>query len=78
MGALTVGGVDGPELVLWGAEQLRIPYDLAWIQDGPLSKDLINAFIAMELNGWIEFARLPVVLAATPRASAWLNARRGR
>jgi hypothetical protein len=78
MGALTVGGVDGPELVLWGAEQLRIPYDLTWIQDGPLSKDLINAFIAMELNGWIEFARLPVVLAATPRASAWLNARRGR
>ena len=43
MGALTVGGVDGPELVLWGAEQLRIPYDLTWIQDGPLSKDLINA-----------------------------------
>ena len=78
MAALTVGGVDGPELVLWGAEQLRIPYDLTWIQDGPLSKDLINAFIAMELNGWIEFARLPVVLAATPRASAWLNARRGR
>lgn len=79
MAALTVGGVDGPELVLWGAEQMQLPYDLSWIQDGgPLSnKDLINAFIALELNGWVEPLRLPLVMAATPKASAWLKERRG-
>lgn len=78
MGALTVGGVDGIELVLWGAEKMQIPYDLSWLSNGVLSKDLVNAFIALELNGWVEPVRLPMVIAATPKASAWLKEKRGQ
>ena len=75
-GALTIGGVDGPELILWAADQLEITsYDLSWINT--IHKDLVNAFIALELNAWVEPVRLPAVIAYTPRASRWLKARRG-
>ena len=37
----------------------------------------MNAFIALELNAWVEPVRLPAVIAYTPRASRWLKARRG-
>ena len=30
-GALTLGGVDGPELILWAADRLEITYDLSFI-----------------------------------------------
>ena len=70
--------VDGIELVLWGAEKMQIPYDLSWLSNGVLSKDLVNAFIALELNGWVEPVRLPMVIAATPKASAWLKEKRGQ
>ncbi|CAH0377901.1 unnamed protein product [Pelagomonas calceolata] len=74
-GALTIGGVDGPELILWAADQLEITYDLSFINT--IHKDLVNAFIALELNAWVEPVRLPAVIAYTPRASRWLKARRG-
>ena len=74
-GALTVGGVDGPELILWAADRLEITYDLSFINT--IHKDLVNAFIALELNAWVEPVRLPAVIAYTPRASRWLKARRG-
>ena len=74
-GALTLGGVDGPELILWAADQLEITYDLSFINT--IHKDLVNAFIALELNAWVEPVRLPAVIAYTPRASRWLKARRG-
>ena len=74
-GALTVGGVDGPELILWAADRLEISYDLSFINT--IHKDLVNAFIALELNAWVEPVRLPAVIAYTPRASRWLKARRG-
>ena len=74
-GALTFGGVDGPELILWAADQLEITYDLSFINT--IHKDLVNAFIALELNAWVEPVRLPAVIAYTPRASRWLKARRG-
>ena len=44
-GALTIGGVDGPELILWAADQLEITYDLSFIKT--IHKDLVNAFIAL-------------------------------
>ena len=74
-GALTIGGVDGPELILWAADQLEITYDLSFVNT--IHKDLVNAFIALELNAWVEPVRLPAVIAYTPRASRWLKARRG-
>ena len=74
-GALTIGGVDGPELILWAADQLEITYDLSFVET--IHKDLVNAFIALELNAWVEPVRLPAVIAYTPRASRWLKARRG-
>ena len=74
-GALTIGGVDGPELILWAADRLEITYDLSFINT--IHKDLVNAFIALELNAWVEPVRLPAVIAYTPRASRWLKARRG-
>lgn len=74
--ALTVGGVDGPDLLLQGAEYLEIPYDLTWLVDGRINKDLVNALIAMEINAWLEPVRLPLVIAATPKASKWLADRR--
>ena len=74
-GVLTVGGVDGPELILWAADRLEITYDLSFINT--IHKDLVNAFIALELNAWVEPVRLPAVIAYTPRASRWLKARRG-
>ena len=74
-GALTFGGVDGPELILWAADQLEITYDLSFVET--IHKDLVNAFIALELNAWVEPVRLPAVIAYTPRASHWLKARRG-
>ena len=74
-GALTVGGVDGPELILWAADRLEITYDLSFINT--IHKDLVNAFIALELNAWVEPVRLPAVIAYTPRASRWLKARAG-
>ena len=74
-GALTLGGVDGPELILWAADRLEITYDLSFINT--IHKDLVNAFIALELNAWVEPVRLPAVIAYTPRASRWLKARRG-
>ena len=74
-GALTFGGVDGPELILWAADQLEITYDLSFVET--IHKDLVNAFIALELNAWVEPVRLPAVIAYTPRASRWLKARRG-
>ena len=74
-GALTLGGVDGPELILWAADQLEITYDLSFINT--IHKDLVNAFIALELNAWVEPVRLPAVIAYTPTASRWLKARRG-
>ena len=73
-GALTFGGVDGPELILWAADRLEISYDLSFINT--IHKDLVNAFIALELNAWVEPVRLPAVIAYTPRASRWLKARR--
>ena len=73
-GALTFGGVDGPELILWAADRLEITYDLSFINT--IHKDLVNAFIALELNAWVEPVRLPAVIAYTPRASRWLKARR--
>ena len=76
LAAITMGGVDGPELILWGAEKLGITYDMSWIKDGTFSKEFINAIIALELNGWIEGVRLPLVMAATPKASKWLEERR--
>ena len=75
-GALTFGGVDGPELILWAADRLEITYDLSFIIN-TIHKDLVNAFIALELNAWVEPVRLPAVIAYTPRASRWLKARRG-
>ena len=74
-GALTFGGVDGPELILWAADRLEITYDLSFVET--IHKDLVNAFIALELNAWVEPVRLPAVIAYTPRASRWLRARRG-
>ena len=74
-GALTIGGVDGPELILWAADRLEITYDLSFINT--IHKDLVNAFIALELNAWVEPVRLPAIIAYTPRASRWLKARRG-
>ena len=74
-GALTIGGVDGPELILWAADRLELTYDLSFINT--IHKDLVNAFIALELNAWVEPVRLPAVIAYTPRASRWLKARRG-
>ena len=74
-GALTFGGVDGPELILWAADQLELTYDLSFVET--IDKDLVNAFIALELNAWVEPVRLPAVIAYTPRASRWLKARRG-
>ena len=74
-GALTIGGVDGPELILWAADQLELTYDLSFVET--IHKDLVNAFIALELNAWVEPVRLPAVIAYTPRASRWLKARRG-
>ena len=74
-GALTFGGVDGPELILWAADQLEITYDLSFVET--IHKDLVNAFIALELNAWVEPVRLPAVIAYTPTASRWLKARRG-
>ena len=74
-GALTFGGVDGPELILWAADRLEITYDLSFINT--IHKDLVNAFIALELNAWVEPVRLPAVIAYTPTASRWLKARRG-
>ena len=74
-GTLTFGGVDGPELILWAADQLEITYDLSFLET--IHKDLVNAFIALELNAWVEPVRLPAVIAYTPRASRWLKARRG-
>ena len=74
-GALTFGGVDGPELILWAADRLEITYDLSFVET--IHKDLVNAFIALELNAWVEPVRLPAVIAYTPRASRWLKARRG-
>ena len=74
-GALTFGGVDGPELILWAADRLELTYDLSFINT--IHKDLVNAFIALELNAWVEPVRLPAVIAYTPRASRWLKARRG-
>ena len=74
-GALTFGGVDGPELIVWAADRLEISYDLSFINT--IHKDLVNAFIALELNAWVEPVRLPAVIAYTPRASRWLKARRG-
>ena len=74
-GALTIGGVDGPELILWAADRLEITYDLSFINT--IHKDLVNAFIALELNAWVEPVRLPAVIAYTPTASRWLKARRG-
>ena len=74
-GALTFGGVDGPELILWAADQLELTYDLSFVET--IHKDLVNAFIALELNAWVEPVRLPAVIAYTPRASRWLKARRG-
>ena len=73
--ALTFGGVDGPELILWAADRLEITYDLSFINT--IHKDLVNVFIALELNAWVEPVRLPAVIAYTPRASRWLKARRG-
>ena len=73
-GALTIGGVDGPELILWAADRLEITYDLSFINT--IHKDLVNAFIALELNAWVEPVRLPAVIAYTPTASRWLKARR--
>ena len=74
-GALTFGGVDGPELILWAADRLELTYDLSFINT--IHKDLVNAFIALELNAWVEPVRLPAIIAYTPRASRWLKARRG-
>ena len=74
-GALTIGGVDGPELILWAADRLEITYDMSFINT--IHKDLVNAFIALELNAWVEPVRLPAVIAYTPTASRWLKARRG-
>ena len=61
-----------------GAEWLELPYDLTWLTDGRISKDLVNALIALEINAWLEPVRLPLVMAATPRASEWLAARKKR
>ena len=74
-GALTFGGVDGPELILSAADRLELTYDLSFINT--IHKDLVNAFIALELNAWVEPVRLPAIIAYTPRASRWLKARRG-
>jgi len=74
-GALTVGGVDGPELILWAVDRFEITYDLSWLET--IDKDLVNAFIALELNAWGDVVRLPIVVAATPRFSRWLKMRRG-
>ena len=54
-GALTIGGVDGPELILWAADQLEITYDLSFVET--IHKDLVNAFIVLSL--WVEPVRLP-------------------
>ena len=35
-----------------------------------------SVLIAMEINAWLEPARLPLVIAATPKASKWLADRR--
>ena len=62
-------------MMLWAADQLEITYDLSFVET--IHKDLVNAFIALELNAWVEPVRLPAVIAYTPRASRWLKARRG-
>lgn len=74
-GALTVGGVDGPELILWAVDRFEITYDLSWLET--INKDLVNAFIALEMNAWGDVVRLPIVVAYTPRFSRWLKMRRG-
>ena len=54
---------------------MELTYDLSFVET--IHKDLVNAFIALELNAWVEPVRLPAVIAYTPRASRWLKARRG-
>lgn len=75
-GAIEIGGLDGPALCssIITYVGLQNYIDIAWITENPyLSKDGVNALIAMELNGWGDFLRLPAVLHATPYVSKKLE-----
>mmetsp|Transcript_30154 Transcript_30154/g.104205 ORF Transcript_30154/g.104205 Transcript_30154/m.104205 type:complete len:171 (+) Transcript_30154:2218-2730(+) len=75
--ALQVGGVNGPELCISAAEWMQLSYDITWIRDSTISKELVNAFIAAELNGWLEVVRLPLVVVSAPKMTAWIAKQRG-
>ena len=80
LAALQLGGVDGPVLCLDLANYTGLDnhVNLSWLEDGTISKDLVNVFIAMEINGWVDFVRLPAVIAATPTLTKMINARRAK
>ena len=42
-----------------------------WLNN--LSPRMVNAFIAVEINEVIEFVRFPIVIATTPRMTAYLR-----
>eukprot|EP00941_MAST-03F_sp_MAST-3F-sp1_P002370 g2370.t1 len=68
---LQYGGVDGIRLLdSVGAAEY---FNYKW-----LSKDLINAYLAVELNALLEPIRLPVVLYATPKLSAFIQKKKNK
>lgn len=69
--ALHLGGLDGPELLSQLATYVGIELPNWFHNDN--SKLAVNGLIAFELNGWLEPLRLPLVLALTPRATAYFR-----
>jgi hypothetical protein len=68
---LEAAGVDARSLLDWvGLDQ--------YCDYSEVSPTLINAFLAVEVNEVLDWVRLPVVLATTPRLSAWLKERRAQ
>lgn len=74
--SLEMGGVDGPELLAHAIEYVGLgdSVDMSWITNNRyLNREVINAFIAMEVNGVLEICRLPIVIGVVPYVSAKLK-----
>ena len=62
-------GVDGVEVLKWVGVQNIYEGVNDW------STEWVNLFIAGEMNEVLEFGRLPLVLATTPRVAKWWRSR---
>lgn len=74
--SLEMGGVDGPELLVHAVEYVGLAdrVNISWITENRyLNRDVINALIAMEINGLLDIFRLPIVIGVVPYVSAKLK-----